>query len=104
MLIAELASLVLNTVCLTWGLTHPEQSLPLLHERQTKRRNCLFPSTYVRKYGGQFWSVDINKNLIDENIGKMCSKTHLVCDESVYFFTNCVITNNKQADVIYLDN
>ena len=33
-LVAELASLVLNTICLTWGLTHPEH---------TKRRNCLFP-------------------------------------------------------------
>ena len=59
---------------------------------------------YVRKYGGQFWSVDINKNLVDKNIGKMCPATHLVCDDSVHFFTNWVITNNKQADVIYLDS
>jgi hypothetical protein len=58
---------------------------------------------YVRKYGGQFWSVDINKNLVDKHIGNMCPATHLVCDDSIHFFTNWV-SNNKKADVIYLDS
>ena len=27
---------------------------------------------YIKKYGGRFWSVDINKDLIDTNQGNMC--------------------------------
>lgn len=58
---------------------------------------------YVRKYGGRFWSVDINRDLVLKHIGNMCPATTLVCNDSVSFFDNWV-KNNKQADVIYLDS
>lgn len=55
---------------------------------------------YVRKYGGRFWSVDINPTLVENYQGSMCPATTLVCDDSVHFFTNCGL----KADVIYLDS
>jgi hypothetical protein len=58
---------------------------------------------YVKKYGGMFWSVDINQTLVDEHKQNMCPATHLVCDDSVAFFKNWS-TFNKKADVIYLDS
>ena len=60
---------------------------------------------YVRKYGGFFWSVDINKDLVEAHKGNMCPATKLICDDSVNFFTNWVKSNNNlQANVIYLDS
>lgn len=62
---------------------------------------------YVRKYGGFFWSVDINKDLVHSHAGNMCPATTLVCDDSVHFFTHFVKKNNKdnfKANVIYLDS
>ena len=60
---------------------------------------------YIRKYGGRFWSVDINRNLVDSHKGNMCSATSLVCDDSVNFLKNWIKENpNKQPDVIYLDS
>jgi hypothetical protein len=60
---------------------------------------------YVRKYGGQFWSVDINKNLVETHQGNMCPSTKLVHDDSVSFFNEWVKTYpGKKADVIYLDS
>lgn len=58
---------------------------------------------YVRKYGGFFWSVDINKSLVEEHKGNMCPATRLICDDSVNFFSNWSKNNNK-ADIIYLDS
>jgi hypothetical protein len=58
---------------------------------------------YIKKYGGKFWSVDINKSLIDNNKGNMCPATELICDDSVNFFREWSKNNNK-ADVIYLDS
>jgi len=58
---------------------------------------------YVRKYGGRFWSVDINKALVDAHKGNMCPATELVCDDSVHFLKEWS-TQNKVADVIYLDS
>lgn len=58
---------------------------------------------YVRKYGGRFWSVDINSNLVNRHIGNMCPATTLVCNDSVIFFDNWA-KKNEQADVIYLDS
>lgn len=58
---------------------------------------------YVRKYGGQFWSVDINKELVDQHAQNMCPATHLICDDSVCFFKDWS-TYHKKADVIYLDS
>jgi hypothetical protein len=58
---------------------------------------------YIKKYGGFFWSVDINKSLVDMHKGNMCPATQLVCDDSVSFFTNWS-KNNDVANVIYLDS
>ena len=60
---------------------------------------------YVRKYGGFFWSVDINPYLVSTHSGNMCPATKLVCDDSVNFFSNWVKENeNLQANIIYLDS
>lgn len=58
---------------------------------------------YVRKYGGLFWSVDINKNLVDEHQGNMCPATKLICDDSVSFFTDWSKSHDV-ANIIYLDS
>jgi len=59
---------------------------------------------YVKKYGGRFWSVDINKKLIDTHQGNMCPGTTLICNDSVNFFSNWCNTTKLHADVIYLDS
>lgn len=58
---------------------------------------------YVRKYGGFFWSVDINKSLVNKHRGNMCPATQLICDDSVSFFTNWSKSHDV-ANVIYLDS
>lgn len=58
---------------------------------------------YVKKYGGRFWSVDINKDLVNMHQNNMCPATQLVCDDSVKFFTEWS-KNNVEANVIYLDS
>ena len=58
---------------------------------------------YVKKYGGKFWSVDINKNLVDQNKYNMCPATQLICDDSVSFFKNWSKSHDK-VDVVYLDS
>jgi hypothetical protein len=58
---------------------------------------------YVKKYGGQFWSVDINRYLVDINKGNMCPATTLICDDSVNFLNEWTAVNDK-ADVVYLDS
>lgn len=60
---------------------------------------------YVRKYGGRFWSVDINSDLVNQHSGNMCPATKLICDDSVNFFNEWVKENSgKKIDVIYLDS
>jgi hypothetical protein len=59
---------------------------------------------YVKKYGGFFWSVDINRNLVEYHKGNMCPATQLVADDSVAFFEKFARDENKIADVIYLDS
>jgi hypothetical protein len=58
---------------------------------------------YIKKYGGFFWSVDIDRELVDKHKGNMCPATQLVCDDSVRFFKDW---SNKydEANVIYLDS
>jgi len=58
---------------------------------------------YVKKYGGRFWSVDINKSLVDTHSGNMCPATQLIADDSVSFFNRWSETN-REANVIYLDS
>lgn len=60
---------------------------------------------YIRKYGGRFWSVDINQNLVDAHRGNMCPATTLVCADSVAFFEEWTrVPANTVANVIYLDS
>jgi hypothetical protein len=58
---------------------------------------------YVKKYGGFFWSVDINKDLVDTHKNNMCPATQLVCGDSVSFFSDWSKTHDV-ANVIYLDS
>jgi hypothetical protein len=58
---------------------------------------------FVRKYGGRFWSVDINGELVKRHAGNMCPATSLICEDSVSFFTKWV-NKNEAADVVYLDS
>jgi hypothetical protein len=60
---------------------------------------------YIRKYGGRFWSVDINRDLVDSHQGNMCPGTQLICDDSVHFLKTWVSENpGKYPDVVYLDS
>lgn len=58
---------------------------------------------YVRKYGGRFWSVDINRNLVETHSGNMCPATQLIADDSVSFFKKWSETHSE-ANVVYLDS
>ena len=51
----------------------------------TKSTN-LFDS-YIRKYGGRFFSVDINASVISKLRGEVSPGTTLVCDDSVEFLS-----------------
>jgi hypothetical protein len=60
---------------------------------------------YVRKYGGRFWSVDINQHLVDIHQSNMCPATKLICDDSVKFISDWVASHeNEKVDVVYLDS
>lgn len=60
---------------------------------------------YIRKYGGRFWSVDLNKYLVDSHSGNMCPGTTLVHDDSVSFFNSWINSNpTLNPNVIYLDS
>ena len=58
---------------------------------------------YVRKYGGFFWSVDINPYLVKIHKGNMCPATTLVSQDSVSFFESWT-KQHDTAHVIYLDS
>jgi hypothetical protein len=60
---------------------------------------------YVRKYGGRFWSVDTNINLVKQHQCNMCPATTLICDDSVNFLQNWAnIHKDDKVDVVYLDS
>jgi hypothetical protein len=60
---------------------------------------------YVKKYGGRFWSVDINSHLVNQHKGNMCPATTLVQGDSVAFLKDWVKNHTDvQADVVYLDS
>lgn len=60
---------------------------------------------YIRKYGGRFWSVDTNRDLVDTNHGNMCPGTTLVCNDSVAFLNEWVASHpDTKADAVYLDS
>jgi hypothetical protein len=64
----------------------------------------LFDS-YVRKYGGRFWSVDIHQPTTNYLSGQVCPATTMVCNDSVAFLKDWVASNpDKQANFVYLDS
>jgi hypothetical protein len=64
----------------------------------------LFDS-YVKKYGGHFWSVDICGNTCDEARKNVSSSSTIVCDDSVHFLETWVKEHpGQKADVVYLDS
>jgi hypothetical protein len=61
----------------------------------------------VRKYGGRFWSVDNDPELVAAHQGNMCPGTKLIHNDSVAFFkewTSASTSTSPNADVIYLDS
>ena len=67
----------------------------------------------VRKYGGNFWSVDNDPELVSNHQGNMCPGTKLVHNDSVAFFKEWTSTSSStstytsgipKADIIYLDS
>ena len=79
---------------------------PLILESGTSKNNTnstyIF-NEYVRKYGGRFWSIDINKTWVDNHRGNMCPATQIIWDDSIGFFRDWSKKNDK-ADIIYLDS
>ena len=60
---------------------------------------------YIKKYGGRFWSVDNDPELVAAHQGNMCPGTKLVHNDSVAFFKEWTYTSGiPRADVIYLDS
>jgi hypothetical protein len=60
---------------------------------------------YVRKYGGRFWSVDINRALVDHWESRMCPATTLIHADSAQFLEKWVADcPGQKADVVYLDS
>ena len=60
---------------------------------------------YVRKYGGRFWSVDINASLVDAHSPYMSPATTLVCGDSVQFLEDWRKNHPERGvDVVYLDS
>ena len=59
----------------------------------------------VRKYGGRFWSVDNDPELVAAHQGNMCPGTKLIHNDSVAFFKEWTSTSTyTSADIIYLDS
>jgi hypothetical protein len=64
----------------------------------------LFDS-YVRKYGGRFWTVDINPAHSDAVKPHMSDRTTVVTGDSVSFLKEWVKEHSgEQADIVYLDS
>jgi hypothetical protein len=59
----------------------------------------------VRKYGGYFWSVNNDPELVAAHRGNMCPGTQLVHNDSVAFFKEWTSESTyTSADIIYLDS
>ena len=99
------------------GVLNEKRCKKLFEEMNTLKNPCILESgiasagtnstylfnEYVRKYGGFFWSVDINPELVNQHQGNMCPATQLICDDSVHFFLNWS-SSHIVANVIYLDS
>lgn len=61
--------------------------------------------TYVRSFGGAFWSVDLREEPRQRLRHLVAPQTTLVCDDSVAFLRRWVDENpDLRADVVYLDS
>lgn len=64
----------------------------------------LFDS-YVKKYGGRLYSVDINAQLIQKIRGEFSEATELICDDSVEFLNEFPINYpGVKPNLVYLDS
>jgi hypothetical protein len=64
----------------------------------------LFDS-YVRSFGGEFWSVDIDPEVVNEVRSEVGARTELRCDDSVSFLSRWARENHgERADLVYLDS
>ena len=60
---------------------------------------------YVRKYGGKFWTVDINPAHSDAVKPHMSGNTTVVTADSVKFLSDWVKEHpGERADIVYLDS
>jgi hypothetical protein len=59
---------------------------------------------YVSKYGGHFWSVDINPNTKEKAEPFMGRNTTLITMDSIDFLSKWYSTYNIKVDVVYLDS
>jgi len=58
---------------------------------------------YVRKFGGRFWTVDINQETSNKVMPHMCPATTVVTDDSVSFL-NDWCQKGMTANAVYLDS
>ncbi len=64
----------------------------------------LFDS-YVRSFGGEFWSVDIDPEVVNGVRSEVGARTELRCDDSVHFLSRWVRDHHgERADLVYLDS
>jgi len=81
---------------------------PIIIETGSSRwgvNSTMLFDSYVRKYGGKFWSVDIDKNTIEDLKSKVCENTTMVCDDSVNFLKKWTIEHpDEKVDFVYLDS
>jgi hypothetical protein len=88
---------------------------PIILESGISIQSTYLFNEVVRKYGGRFWSVDNDPELVSTHQGNMCPGTQLVHNDSVVFFKEWAYTSSlplesiytsgiPKADVIYLDS
>ena len=84
---------------------------PIILESGIAIQSTYLFNEVVRKYGGQFWSVDNDPELVAAHQGNMCPGTKLVHNDSVAFFKEWTSTSTStytsgipKADIIYLDS
>jgi hypothetical protein len=58
---------------------------------------------FVRKFGGRFWTVDINPDTSNKVRPHMCHATTVITNDSVSFLTDWS-TNKLIANAVYLDS
>ncbi len=78
---------------------------PIILESGIAIQSTYLFNEVVRKYGGYFWSVDNDPELVAAHQGNMCPGTKLVHNDSVAFFKEWTSTSGiPKANIIYLDS